>query len=163
MFLSSVNLISEISLPFAEVYPLPSHEATLYSIHICLFKLFFNFLFCIGVQPIISWHHFVHTCSVASVMSNCETVWIVACQALLSMGFSKVKILEWVAMPSSRGPSQPRDQTRGISCIFCITGELFTTEPPRKTWHHHFMANRREESANSDRFSFLGLQNHCGQ
>ena len=28
-------------------------------------------------------------------------------------------------------------------------------------WFHHFMANRREKSGNSDRFYFLGLQNHC--
>ena len=27
---------------------------------------------------------------------------------------------------------------------------------------HHFMANRRAKSQNSDRFYFLGLQNHCG-
>ena len=27
---------------------------------------------------------------------------------------------------------------------------------------HHFMANRRGKSGRSDRFSFLGLQNHCG-
>ena len=27
---------------------------------------------------------------------------------------------------------------------------------------HHFMANRREKSGSSDRFYFLGLQNHCG-
>ena len=26
---------------------------------------------------------------------------------------------------------------------------------------HPFMANRRRKSRNSDRFSFLGLQNHC--
>ena len=26
---------------------------------------------------------------------------------------------------------------------------------------HHFMANRRGESGNSDRFYFLGCQNHC--
>ena len=26
---------------------------------------------------------------------------------------------------------------------------------------HHFMANRWEKSGNSDRFYFLGLQNHC--
>ena len=98
-----------------------------------------------------------------SVVSDSVTPWTVVPQVPLSMAILQARKLEWVAMPSSRGPSQPRDQTRGISCIFCITGELFTTEPPRKTWHHHFMANRREESANSDRFSFLGLQNHCGQ
>ena len=39
------------------------------------------------------------------------------------------KILEWVAMPSSRGSSRPRDWTR-VSCISCIAGRFFTTEPP---------------------------------
>ena len=28
---------------------------------------------------------------------------------------------------------------------------------------HHFMANRRGKSGSSDKFYFLGLQNHCGQ
>ena len=28
-------------------------------------------------------------------------------------------------------------------------------------WSHHFMANRRGKSGSSDRFYFLGLQNHC--
>ena len=32
-----------------------------------------------------------------------------ACQAPLSMGILRARILEWVAMPSSRGPSQSRD------------------------------------------------------
>ena len=27
---------------------------------------------------------------------------------------------------------------------------------------YHFMANRRGKRSSSDRFSFLGLQNHCG-
>ena len=27
---------------------------------------------------------------------------------------------------------------------------------------HHFIANRRGKSGNSDRFYFLGIQNHCG-
>ena len=35
-------------------------------------------------------------------------------------------ILEWVALPSSRGSSQPREQT----CISCIAGGFFTPEPP---------------------------------
>ena len=34
-------------------------------------------------------------------------------------GISQAKILEWVAMPSSRGSSRPRDQTR-VSSISCI-------------------------------------------
>ena len=36
--------------------------------------------------------------------------------------------LEWVAMPSSRGSSQPRDWTC-ISYVSGITGEFFATEP----------------------------------
>ena len=32
-------------------------------------------------------------------------------QAPLSIGFSKARILDWVAMPSFRGSSQPRDRT----------------------------------------------------
>ena len=43
-------------------------------------------------------------------------------------GILQERILEWVTMPSSRGSSPPRDQTR----IFCIAGGFFTTEPPGK-------------------------------
>ena len=38
-------------------------------------------------------------------------------------------IPEWVAMSSSRGSSWPWDQTP-ISCVSCIAGGFFTTEPP---------------------------------
>ena len=34
-------------------------------------------------------------------------------------GIPQPRILEWVAMPSSRGPSQPRDQTL-VSCFSCL-------------------------------------------
>ena len=37
------------------------------------------------------------------------TPWTVACQAPLSMGILQARILEWVAVPFSRGSSQPRD------------------------------------------------------
>ena len=43
-------------------------------------------------------------------------------------GILQARILEWVAMPSSRGSSGPRDQT----WISCTVGRFFTTEPPRK-------------------------------
>ena len=33
----------------------------------------------------------------------------------------------------SRGSSRPRDQTC-VSCVFCIAGRFFSTEPPRKPW-----------------------------
>ena len=34
-------------------------------------------------------------------------------------GSLQARVLEWVAMPSSRGPFQPRDRTR-ISYVSCI-------------------------------------------
>ena len=38
--------------------------------------------------------------------------WTVASQAPLSMGILQARILEWVAKPSPRGSSQPRDRTQ---------------------------------------------------
>ena len=37
-------------------------------------------------------------------------------------GISQARILEWVAISSSRGSSQPRDRI----WVFCVTGKLFT-------------------------------------
>ena len=44
------------------------------------------------------------------------TPWTVALQSPLSMGFSRQGTLEWVAISSSWGSSQLRDQTH-VSCI----------------------------------------------
>ena len=54
--------------------------------------------------------------------------WTVACQAPLSIGIRQARILDGVAMPSSRGSFQPRDWTR----VFWIAGRFFTTAPPGK-------------------------------
>ena len=43
-----------------------------------------------------------------SVMSDSVTLWTVACQAPLSMGILQARILEWVAMPSSKDLPNPR-------------------------------------------------------
>ena len=48
--------------------------------------------------------------------------WTVARQPPLSMGILQARILEWVAMPSSRGSSQPRDGTQ----VYSIAGGFFT-------------------------------------
>ena len=42
-------------------------------------------------------------------------------------GILQARILEWVAMPSSRGSSRLRDRTQGSSCI---AGRFFTSGPP---------------------------------
>ena len=41
----------------------------------------------------------------------------------------QARILEWLAMPSSRGSSWHKDWTL-VSCVSCIAGRFFTTEPP---------------------------------
>ena len=64
-----------------------------------------------------------------------ETLWTIACQAP-ALGVLQVRILEWLAMPSSMGSSQPRDWT----CVSCLgrlilylwaTREVPTTEQPK--------------------------------
>ena len=58
------------------------------------------------------------------VAQSCLTVtpWTVAHQAPLSMRILQARILEWVAMPSSRGSSQSRDGTQ----VSLIAGRFFT-------------------------------------
>ena len=49
---------------------------------------------------------------IASVVSRpCATLWTVSCQAPLSDGILQARILEWVAVPYSRGSSWPRNRT----------------------------------------------------
>ena len=51
-------------------------------------------------------------------------------QAPLSLGILQARILEWVAMPSSRGPSPPRDQTQ----VSCTAGTFFTVWATREAY-----------------------------
>ena len=53
------------------------------------------------------------------------TPWTVACQAPLSTGFFQARILEWVALSSSRGSSQSRDLAC-ISYVSFMAGIFFT-------------------------------------
>ena len=64
----------------------------------------------------------VCVCVSRSVVSNSPIPWAVAHQAPRSMRILQARILEWVAMPSSRGYSQCRDQT----WVSCVAGRLFT-------------------------------------
>jgi len=47
---------------------------------------------------------------------------MIARQSSLSMGILQARILEWVAMPSSRASSQPRDRSQ----VTHIAGGFFT-------------------------------------
>ena len=51
-------------------------------------------------------------CSVAKSCLTLATPWTIAHQAPLSKGILQARILEWVAIPSSRGSTQPRDWTQ---------------------------------------------------
>ena len=52
----------------------------------------------------------------------CDPMNCIAHQAPLSMGIVQARILEWIALPSSRGSSQPSDQTQ----VCPIASRLFT-------------------------------------
>ena len=67
-------------------------------------------------------------CDALSHVQLFETPWTVARQASLSMGILQAIILEWVAVSSSRGSSQPRDQTQ----VSHIAGEFFTISATRE-------------------------------
>ena len=59
-----------------------------------------------------------------SVMSNSlRPPWTVAYQASLSMGILQARILDWVAMPSSKGSSQPCCCTREIRKLW-LAGQV---------------------------------------
>ena len=63
-----------------------------------------------------------HCPQLLSHVRLCATPWTVAHKTPLSMGILQARIPEWVAIPFSRGSSQPRDQTHVIH----IAGRFFT-------------------------------------
>ena len=71
----------------------------------------------------LNWIHYTLVC----MLSPFSHVWLfvslgtVTCQAPLSMGILQARILEWVAMPSSRGSFWLRDRTQ----VSCIAGRIF--------------------------------------
>ena len=65
------------------------------------------------------------------------TPWTVALQIPLSMGILQARILEWVAVPSSRGSSQPRDRTPGLLHCKWILYHLSHQESPYIFIHTH--------------------------
>ena len=53
-------------------------------------------------------------------------------------GILQTRILECIAMPSSKGSSPPRDWTH-ISYSSCTAGRFFTTAPPGKPSYHSYL------------------------
>ena len=91
-----------------------------------------------------------------SVMSDSATLWTVAHQAPLSMGFPQVRILEWVAMPSSRGSSRPTDQTH----VSLTAGRFFITWATSKAqeyWSAYPFSRGSSQPRNQSNWGLL----HC--
>ena len=81
------------------------------------------------------------------VTQSCLTLWDrVDCSLPGSSvhGIFQARILEWTAMPSSRGSSWPRDQTH-IFCVPYISGRFFTSEPLGK-FHRYTTAAKSLQS-----------------
>ena len=69
---------------------------------------------------------YMHVCMLScfSPVKLFATLWTVTCQAPLVHGILQARILVWVAVPSSRVSSWPRNQTY-VSCVSCIAGRFF--------------------------------------
>ena len=59
------------------------------------------------------------------------TLWTVAHQVPVSMGFSRQECWSGLPCPSPEDLTPPRDQAH-VSCFSCIVVGFFTTEPPGK-------------------------------
>ena len=71
-------------------------------------------------------------CVHAQLLQSCLTLWDLMDCSLTGFsvhGILQARILEWLAMPSSRGSSRPWDGVH-ISGISCIEDRFFTIEPP---------------------------------
>ena len=71
-------------------------------------------------------------CAVLSRVQLFATPWTVAHQAPLSMGILQARILEWVAMPSCRASSQPRNQTGVSNLSPALQADSLPAELPGK-------------------------------
>ena len=70
----------------------------------------------------------LHMCYIASVVSDS---WWRSPPGFLLHGILQARIVEWVAMPSSKGSSWTRGRTR----VSCIVGEFFTDWATREAPH----------------------------
>ena len=87
-----------------------------------------HILFHFGLSQDVEYNSLCHTSVAQSCPTFCD---LMDCSPPGSSvhGILQAKILEWVAISFSRGPSQPRNWT----CISCIASESFTAEPPGKS------------------------------
>ena len=98
----------------------------------------------------------VQVSSVTLVMSNSLQPYGLYPIKLLCHGILQTRILEWIAMPSSRGSSWPWDRTC-VSCVSCIAGGLFTTEPPGKPHRQPIKWEKKKKMAENESSRFENI------
>ena len=132
-----------------------------YLYFICQFQyqgLLTHLRVCVYIYIFIYLHLCVCVCVCACVLTgmlSCSAVsdslWTrglyIACQAPLSMGILRARILGWVAMPSSRGSSQLRDQNQ----VSCIAGKFFTVWAIREAYIYIYIERERERERKRER------------
>ena len=113
IFLVNINFISSCFVTLYKGLPHPQSPSNLFvkKIHSSIHPSIYPFSKTL-------WN----TCAVLSHVWLFAPPWTVARQAPLSMEILQAIVLEWVAMPSSRGSSPPRDQTQ----VSPIIGGFFT-------------------------------------
>ena len=117
----SVQIKADLNVSFFFFLPFPIYLHHAFLVFVCLI-----FLAIPQGMQCLPWQR-----AMLSLARLFATPWTIAHQAPLSMGIHQARILEWVAMPSSRGSLRPRDQTH-ISFGSPIVGKFFTTDPPEK-------------------------------
>ena len=73
----------------------------------------------------------MRTCQVASVVSNSATLWTVACQAPLFMGFPRQEYWSGVPFPSPGDLPNPGTEPTSLASP-ALAGGFLTTAPPGK-------------------------------
>ena len=99
--------------------------------HMCMCVYTYAYMYtCMCTHMHICTHVCVYICiKCCAVLCLAAQLYLILCdpkdyslQAPLSMQIPQARKMEWVAMPFSRGSSQPRDRTQ----VSCIAGKLFT-------------------------------------
>ena len=83
------------------------------------------------VSVVIHW--WVHAKSLQSCPILCDPT-DCSLPGFSVQGILQARMLEWAAMPSFHGSSQPRDWTR-VSCLPTLTGRFFTTSTTWEACH----------------------------
>ena len=108
-----INIYIYIHIDIYILMHIHIHILTLIHIHILMHM---HILIHIHIQTLIHIHILIHIrVQLLGCVQLVVTLWTAGYQGPLTMVFPRPRILEWVAISSFRGSSQPRDRTH-ISC-----------------------------------------------